>query len=173
MRPLDVALDRQHPVDLRQHFLLVHRRGLEELRHLLRLLLHAPLQLHDSRLQLLNGVRDRLSLIGTEADALLMLHHQLGRENVTREVLRVFALCAERWRHKHRESECETYKTRNHDVLRLESLACSAGRASCAPNESELKREPKLGTVDSSSLPGVSSRKSVGEVQRSAVRNAR
>src|SRR5205807_8797829 len=52
-------------------------RLVEESREALRLLLHAPLQIHHLALEILDHFGDGGTLLGSEPDVLLVLHHEL------------------------------------------------------------------------------------------------
>src|SRR5215208_769004 len=171
LRALDLALDRQRAVHLRQHRRLVHRGALQQLEELLRLGLHAPLQIHELVLRLLNRFRDGLALLGPEPDALLLLHDQLGREELLLDRLVLTLLRAHRRRGGQREHERDREGARSirHEVLPWSRTVSGVGRRPRRVSVRSISRPaapPKLGTVRSSSPPEVRSRKSVGASHR-------
>jgi len=77
---LHLPLDAEHLVHLRQRRGLIDRRLVEESGEALRLLLHAPLQIHHLALEILDRFGDGGTLLGSEPDVLLVLHHELRRK---------------------------------------------------------------------------------------------
>src|SRR2546425_6910165 len=70
---------------LRERRGLIDGRLVEQRGEPLRLLLHAPLQVHHLGLEVLDRLRDGGALLGAEPDVLLVLHHELRGEEHARE----------------------------------------------------------------------------------------
>src|SRR5437899_8890019 len=162
---LHLALHAQHLVHLCERRGLIDGRLVEQRGEPLRLLLHAPLQVHHLGLEVLDRLRDGGALLGAEPDVLLVLHHELRREEHASE--RVLGRLGEgggggggllgscRGDGEQGESRNQGDTKRVHGIL---GSLVDGGR-------------PSSGTARNSSSPGSVSRKSVGAFHRTVARS--
>src|SRR5256885_7451879 len=157
---LHLALDAQHFVHLREGRGLIDGRLFEERGETLRLLLHAPLQVHHLALEILDRLGDGGTLLGAEPDVLLVLHHELRwkqhpRERIVRSLRWLLRPrpCPRRRDGEQSQSWNQADTECFHRVLR------------------SRPRDPSCGTLRSSSSPGSLSRKSVGARHRTVARS--
>src|SRR5713226_4978363 len=96
LRPLDLALNRQHLFQLRQSLLLLHARLLNERNQLFHFVLQLPLRLGELQLRLADFRPEIGFLLLVQADGLLVLHHEFRRKEALPDRILVGLLSAGR-----------------------------------------------------------------------------